>query len=234
MSSLALANVVKSNPLLNSLYMLARDVRSFLSARRAGTFAQHGEDLILPQLFPAGHKGTYLDIGASHPFRISNTYLLYARGWRGVAVDPIPHFRWLYRLWRPQDTFLNVGVAPQPGRLTYHELTPSVMSTFSKEQAESVVAAGQGVVFRTYDVDVVTPNAILEAHFADGAPDFLSVDVESLDFDILSAIDFARFRPKVIAVEFNSPESEAALTTLLEGAGYDCGRRVGCNILAIR
>ena len=230
----SLINVVKSNRLVYSSYMVARDTRSYLQSRSAGMYSQHGEDVFIRDFFGAGFKGHYVDIGCSHPFRISNTYLLYKSGWRGLCVDAIPHFGWLYRFWRPGDLFVNVGVGATAGRLVYHELTPSVLSTFSAEYAAELILGGRACPYKDYEIKVVNPNELLEQFYEHKQIDVLSIDVESLDYEILSALDLKRFAPRLICVEFNDDTVRVALNNLLGEAGYDCSRTVGCNIMAIK
>src|SRR5438046_2634162 len=75
---------------------------------RQGTFAQHGEDRFVIDYF-GGKSGTYVDVGANHPFQISNTYLLYLGGWRGVTIEPLYHLYQKHRRMRPLDVQLNVA-----------------------------------------------------------------------------------------------------------------------------
>ncbi len=183
--------------------------------------------------FGRERRGFYVDIGCSHPFRISNTYLLYTLGWAGVAVDPIPHFASLYRRWRPRDVFINQGVGATESTLTYYELIPSVLSTFDQSYAQKKISAGEASLNKEYQVTVRTPNSIFSQFASDQKIDLLSVDVEGLDIEILSALDFNQFRPGVILVEFNTNRDKQILVTLLEAAGYDCSRTIGCNLFAV-
>jgi hypothetical protein len=222
-----LANRVKASPFAYNFYLLFRDFWSYLHYRRRGSFSQHGEDAFLNDFFKDKPAGFYVDIGCSHPFRISNSYALYRRGWNGIAVDAIPSFAWLYRLWRPRDLFLNLGV------MTYFELTPSVLSSFDKAWVDGLLERGEASIFRSYNVDVLPLNTILDKHGGGRKIDFLSVDVEGLDLEILNSIDFDRYRPRVICVEFNDPATRDTLIALLSGNGYNCSREVGCNIMAV-
>ena len=84
------------------------------------SYAQSGEDIIAwgelknsknQKIKKAkGERGFYVDVGAYHPKLLSNTYLFYKKGWRGICVDPNPEMASLFRVARPRDVFLNVGV----------------------------------------------------------------------------------------------------------------------------
>jgi hypothetical protein len=226
----SLIRLLKTNKYLNLGYMMLRDGASYVHCRRSGTFSQHGEDSFLLDYFGKDYKGFYVDIGASHPFRISNTYSLYRTGWSGVAVDPIPSFNVLYRLWRKRDSFVNIGIAPVEGRLTYFELIPSVLSTFNAEYADTLIKDGRATLLQKYQVKVEDPNSFLEKWVGKKKIDFLSVDVESLDESILQAIDLSRFRPRLICVEFNSDVDKKKLLDLFASSGFKQVKIIGCNL----
>jgi len=225
--------LIKSNPIIYSIYLYVRDWKSYFQYLKAGTFSQHGEDSVLTQYFGQDFKGYYVDIGCSHPFRISNTFLLYKNGWNGVVVDPIPAFKGLYKRWRPRDSFVNAGVGPNPGRLTYFELTPSVLSSFSEDYVNTLVKEKRATVYKTYEVEVLSPEQLFDSHVSADKIDLLSIDVENLDFDIVNSINFQRWSPRVICVEFNNDLDKDKIVKVLTDNGYLCDKEIGCNIIAI-
>jgi hypothetical protein len=208
-----------------------RDSISYIKYRRKGSFSQHGEEEFLARYFYGQRHGKYIDIGCSHPFRISNSYGLYRSGWDGIAVDPIPVFSKLFRMWRPRDTFLNMGVASEEGKLAYFELIPSVLSTFDENVAKSLVEAKQAHLLNSYLVDVISPNSLMRKFAKGQTIDFLSIDVETFDFTILRAIDFAMYRPRLICVEFNTDDEMQAMADYLSSVGYARVAILGCNLL---
>ncbi len=225
-----LSRFVKNNKAVFQSYIFLRDARSYFHYKSKGEFSQHGEDVFLAKYFASQPKGFYVDIGSSHPFRISNTYSLYRRGWSGIAVDAIPTFAWLYRLWRPRDVFVNVGIGADAGRMIYNELTPSVLSSFDEGYVKRFVESGEAAIHRRYEVDVITPNTLLERYCSDRKIDFLSIDVEGFDYAILSAINFTRFRPSLISVEFNTEGDRQAMLTLFTSMRYEPVTEIGCNL----
>lgn len=229
-----LSLALRRNRLVTMVYIVLRDIWSYLKLVGHGSYSQHGEDTVIQQKLAGTEKGLYFDIGCSHPFRISNTYLLYRKGWSGVAVDPIPHFSWLYRLWRPRDTFVNCGVASRSGKLKYHELLPSVLSSFDAAYVEELVARGRAEILREYTVDVIDINTLFDRYAAGRPIDLLSIDVENLDLDILSSLDFSRHQPRCICVEYNSEADKAALLAVLEPNGYKDIHLTHGNIIALR
>src|SRR5262249_8232028 len=75
------------------------------------SYSQEGEDLILDRILDSKRTGFYIDVGCHHPFRFSNSYLFYRRGWQGICVDPLPEAKSSFRRYRPRDTFVETAVA---------------------------------------------------------------------------------------------------------------------------
>lgn len=73
-------------------------------------YSQEGEDMVLRKIFKNQKKGFYVDIGAHHPKRFSNTHLLYKKGWKGINIDVTPGSIKLFNQLRPRDTNLELGV----------------------------------------------------------------------------------------------------------------------------
>jgi hypothetical protein len=226
--------IVKNISIIYVPYLFARDLNSYFRYLLKGQFSQHGEDTFLLNYFGKGFKGTYIDIGSSHPFRISNTYCLYRNGWNGIAVDPIPAFKLLYRFWRPRDKFLNLGIAPESGTLNYYELTPSVLSSFNKNYIEDLIKQEKAEIQKNYIVNVITPDHLFELYAKDNEVNFLSIDIEGLDISVLKAINFKKYRPALIGIEFNNESDKIEIINFLNSVQYKCDIIIGCNIFAER
>jgi FkbM family methyltransferase len=194
-----------------------------------GSFAQLGEDRIIDFLFEAMgvDRPSYLDIGAHHPFHLSNTALLYLGGSRGINVDPDPTAIKLLRKHRPDDVNLGVGCADQPGRLTLYQMSVPTLTTFSLQSAEDAVkeSGGRFHIESTLDVEVRTVSEILGDH-GGRCPDLLSLDVEGLDIPILRGMPDWPSLPTVVCVETISFSEHGASLKLpeageiLESLGY--------------
>jgi hypothetical protein len=102
------------------------------SAQRS--FSQEGEDLILNRFLNNQIKGFYVDIGAHHPVRFSNTNLFYKRDWRGVNIDAMPGSMKLFSLFRRHDTNIECGVAAKSSFLTYYRFNESALNTFDANE----------------------------------------------------------------------------------------------------
>lgn len=207
------------------------------------TYAQHGDDLIVLAVFDAMGIDcpSYLDVGAHHPYNISNTALLYARGSRGVNIEANPNLYQAFLTSRPEDTNLNVGVSPcASAPMTFYMIDKwSGRNTFDKQVAEDfVLAHPQFSITETMEVPVMTINDIVDRHCSGRFPDFLSIDVEGLDESIIRSIDFERGAPKVICAEVvtggGGARNEAGLKQYLAGQGYFPLIRCGGNTVFVR
>jgi FkbM family methyltransferase len=158
------------------------------------SYSQDGEDMILRRIFERQGAGFYVDVGAHDPFRFSNTCHFHRRGWRGINIDANP-------------ANICSGIADTPGRMTFHRFNEPALDTFDAALAvERAALPGYRLADRI-DVDVRRLDDVLSVHLAAGqAIDFLSVDVEGFDLQVLRSNDWTRFRPKVLLVEARSAD----------------------------
>jgi FkbM family methyltransferase len=164
------------------------------------SFSQDGEDLVIDRLLERPREGFYVDVGANDPVRFSNTARFYRRGWNGINVEPDPGRFAALRRARPRDVNLDVGIAADAGRMTFFRFVPDTLSTFSREEAERLMAQGANLAGTT-TVPVQPLRQLLAHHDAPSDFAFLSVDTEGLDLEVLESNDWDRFRPRVVCVE---------------------------------
>ena len=199
------------------------------------SYAQNAEDVVLWRGLHGTSRGFYVDVGAAHPTYHSVTRLFYERGWRGVNVEPHPEFFALLCAERQRDVNLRLGVGAREGVLTYYE-DPSLPgnSTFDGRLAEHYRA--QGVELRERTVEVTTLAAICERH-VEGSIDFLKIDAEGFEREVLAGADFQRFRPRVLVIEAVDPstrEPAASWEGDLAGSSYECVLYDGLNRFYVR
>jgi FkbM family methyltransferase len=219
---------LRTNETLYSAARWARDRALYAKGLHRGAFSQHGEDVWLRKHLPDG--SFYIDVGASHPFLLSNTYMLYRQGWRGITVEPLPGLAELHRRWRPEDTLIQKAVGPIGGRRMLYELFPSVLSTLDEDVADRAVADGTAEIVGNYHIDVITLDTLLDRH-APQHVDLLSIDLEGLDADVICSCVFATVKPRVIIVEFNDAVSRTRTLGHLVGCGYHWAAELGCNLI---
>jgi len=168
----------------------------------AVSYAQEGEDLVLARLLDAGAQGFYVDVGAHHPTRFSNTCFFYERGWRGINIEPAPDAVAQFERLRPRDINLRFGVAEAAGTLTYHVFDEPALNTFDAALARDREARTPYRVVRTESVAVERLDALLRKHLPPGQKiDFMSIDVEGLDLQVLRSNDWSRYRPRFVLAE---------------------------------
>lgn len=166
----------------------------------ATSYAQNAEDLILALLLKKVKRGFYVDVGANHPDNDSVTKLFYKRGWRGINIEPIPSLYKKFIKARPRDINVNKGVSRKPGKMILREYSGELhgLSTFSKKIMESRTDE-----YTEYPVVTEPLKKILTTHKVKEI-DFLKIDVEGLEDEVVEGNDWTRFRPKIIVVE-NTP-----------------------------
>jgi FkbM family methyltransferase len=187
-------------------------------------YSQEGEDLVLARLFGEGSIGVYVDVGAHHPLRFSNTHRLYLQGWRGVNVEPNPDQLALFERLRPGDVNVACGVSDAAGTLTYVMFNEPALNTFDAELAKTREGGAYRIV-GTREIDVVPLADLLAQCLEPGtAIDLLTVDVEGLDLNVLRSNDWSRWRPRCVIAEALRSDVEAVLGSplhaFLRAQGY--------------
>lgn len=164
------------------------------------SFSQEGEDMILRRFFDRKEKGFYVDVGAHHPQRFSNTYFFYLKGWRGINIDPIPGRMKLFDRLRHRDINLEIGISDAKKSLVYYIFNEQALNTFSKELAEQRKAPYK--VIQKQRVETYPLAEVLDRYLPlNQKIDFLSVDVEGLDIEVLKSNNWAKYRPHIILIE---------------------------------
>ena len=168
------------------------------------SYAQRYEDLHLARCFGERASGFYIDIGAGHPVYDNVSFAFYLRGWSGITIEPNPWLAQLSQAVRPRDKRFQSLVGATAGQATYylvedyHGLSTTIASHAQAAQAEFGKSA------QTMTVPVTTLRTLCEQH-APAAIDFLKIDVEGAEPDVLAGGDWQRFRPKVVVVEALAP-----------------------------
>lgn len=170
------------------------------------SYAQNAEDILLDRLF-AGQVGTFVDIGANHPFLDSNTYYFYLRGWRGVNIEPNPNAARLFQAHRPDDTTLSLAISDDEGELPFFEVANAENSTGLSSVDRSTVEAYRvegGYTITERVVPVRTMRSLIVEHRIE-PPDLVSIDVECHEAAVIRGIPLDTWRPKVFVVESTLP-----------------------------
>ena len=163
------------------------------------SFSQEGEDMVIRKEFQGKLNGFYIDIGAYHPKKYSNTYYFYSKGWRGINVDATPGSMDSFKKERPNDINLEVAISNSKSVLTYYTFNEPALNTFSQELAAIRDGVNSFIVTSKTQIQTYSLEEILDKHLPSNIEiDFLDVDVEGFDYQVLSSNNWNKYRPKLI------------------------------------
>jgi FkbM family methyltransferase len=186
--------------------------------------SQNREDIILSGFFKDVEQGFYVDVGANHPDILSITKYFYDRGWSGINIEPNAHLYKLIKKQRQRDINLNIGAADKPGELVLREYPGGDgLSTFSKEtqaqyQKDESVYKKNTLDYEDYKVSVKPLKQIFEEHKV-ATINFMNIDVEGFEYNVIKGNDWSKYRPQVICVEANHIAQD--WRPMLEKARYE-------------
>lgn len=209
------------------------------------TFSQCGEDIIIESIFRGflrydDHRMEslrYLDIGGGFPIDLSNTYLFYRKyGASGYVFEPIPELVEAFRRVRPRDTIVQGVVSAQEiDEVEFFVCDTQDLSSVKKEHVASFGFLGHSLktnslICRNYSISAVI------SMFGSKTCDLMSIDAEGLDEEIIRAIPFEAWRPKVIMFEKDchyKGNSYTRLLALLEGFEYAFVAETAVNVILV-
>jgi FkbM family methyltransferase len=183
---------------------IRRILLAFTAARRNETlvsYSQEGEDMILAELFRQKSTGFYVDVGAFHPTRFSNTKYFYKKGWSGINIEPSPSAMREFLKNRRRDTNLNLGVSDKSGTLEFYTFAEPALNTFQKDRVEFLENTTPYRSNGQISVPVERLDKILEKFSSNREIDFMNIDVEAHEKQVLQSNDWEKFRPEVLLVE---------------------------------
>lgn len=167
------------------------------------SYSQCGEDLIVNFILTnlRIEQPYYLDIGAHHPYYLSNTYFFYKKGSVGVCIEPDPDLFVQICKERKKDTCINAGIGVGgASKENFYIMSSRTLNTFSKEEAERCQSYGKHKIEKIISIDLMPVSDILKNHLC-GVPNFVSLDVEGLDYQIIRSFNLTKWRPEVFCIE---------------------------------
>jgi FkbM family methyltransferase len=188
-------------------------------------YSIYGEDAIIMGLMDRYEmlsgkplRLSYIDIGAWRPIKGSNTYFLYKMGCEGTVVEPNPHFQRMWKAIRPRDKYLALGcgLGESANLHVFHRSAAS--NTFNSSFAEKIVATQEQKITDSILVPLNTLKEIILGHVADtDLPFILDIDIEGMDYEVISSYDFPiGFRPIIILIEDKPPTGESQDSALIQ------------------
>ena len=185
-------NIYEKLRMLHNIYFK----NNFLIKKK--TYSMDGEDLFIDNFFK-NKKGLYVDVGAYHPLELSNTYLLHKRKWKGINIDinslSIEYFDFL----RPNDININLGVAKKNStKIIYFQKNKSPLNTLNLSHAKKIFSNR----FKKKKIETKTLTSILDkTKYKNKKINFLNIDTEGNDLEVLKSLDFKKYKPQLICVE---------------------------------
>lgn len=170
-------------------------IKAVSEIHSSAVHSQDGEEVFLKEFFAGKKNGVYVDVGAYQPFRFSNTQWAYELGWRGINIEPnaagYEKFLWA----RPQDVNLNCGIAETEGEISYYEFEEGALNTFDRKEI-----ADTAKIKKIQKIPTRRLDSIFEEYHV-GQIDFLDIDVEGMELNVLASNNWALYRPTIILCE---------------------------------
>ncbi len=189
-------------------------------------YSQEGEDISLARIFTGQNSGFFVDVGAHHPFRFSNTYWAYQKGWSGVNIDATPGSAKLFKRWRPRDLSIESCIGSGESSIDYVVYSEPALNTYASNRVE-VLGTSEYKAKETVRLQTRRLDSLLSEAFTgkpDPVIDFLSIDVEGSEMDVLKSNDWSRFKSRIIVIEILgktlSTVSSSAEYQFLTNLGY--------------
>ncbi|WP_375491770.1 FkbM family methyltransferase, partial [uncultured Nostoc sp.] len=187
------------------------------------SYAQNFEDVLLNRVFKHKSTGFYIDVGALHPTVDSVTKAFYDLGWSGINIEQIKECYKLFEQELPRDINLNIALSNSEATLEFFQLVGQPRnSTLNKEIADKL-AQEKGLELSRYLVSVKTLAEVCK-EYVDQQIDFLKIDVEGLEEQVISGGKWGIFRPTILVIETTLPGTNVRcknnITVFLRGKGY--------------
>ena len=185
-------------------------------------YSKNREDQFLKKFFQKKLNGIYVDIGAYHPYRFSNTYLLYLKGWSGLNIDPNKKSIELFNIARPNDTNLNIALGYKSKKqLMYYKKDFHPMNTLNKSFAKRFIDKN----IKNKKITISKVDTIFKKYLKNNKIDLLDIDVEGSEYDIIRSINYKKYKFKLILIEITSFNIKSRRTarkirTILTKNGY--------------
>ena len=185
----------KKSP-LKYIYFFINKIISIFAYKKS--YSQGSMDLILNHIFKDKIDGFYIDVGCQHPIKNNNTYLLFKKGWTGINIDLDNVNIDLFNFFRPKDNNINSAISNKVEKVKlfyYHQKSP--INTLD----EKISLKQQAKIEKKIDIQTNTLENILD-NYSIKTIDLLTIDVEGFELKVLNGLNFDKYKPSVIIVEF--------------------------------
>jgi FkbM family methyltransferase len=205
---------------------------SLASAPLANYYSQQGEDYLLDAFFGFRPNGYFVDVGAFDGVHLSNSYIFEQRGWSGLCIEAAPFYFELCAKNRPGTRCIHAAcVAVERGPVEFRFERGGLFSGINVDPNDVAREfATKRIEFEGFE-HISVPSCSLNAVLGDSVSeiDFVSIDVEGSEIDVLNGLDLERYRPRVLLLEANNNPALHALDAHLAPRGYHRARSMRWN-----
>ena len=189
------------NRIYNNLHIIQNIYFKHKNFLNKKTYSLFSEDLAILKFFKNKKKGFYIDIGCYHPTHINNTYLLYKKGWNGINIDVSQFSIDLFKFMRPDDLNYKCAVSETKKKVNlYYQKEHSQLTSINKLTAKKFIKGRlKKKIINSYSLEEI----LSWGKYKDYEIDFLDVDVEGADLQVLKGLNFSKRKPKLICVEIH-------------------------------
>lgn len=190
----------------------------------ARSYSQYGQDVYLFDLI--GSNKRYVEVGANHPVRLNNSYLLEKNGWEGVSIDPLKKYTKAWQEEREQP-FINYAIGKETivrnfvefyGKESWYDMMSGFEDFIRPEDLVSFDS-------KVYEVKVVPLDSIIPFDFFD----LLLVDTEGAEMEVLEGVNLEKYQPKYVMLENAAAIGGArSLREYMFERNYNLIARIGC------
>lgn len=186
------------------------------------------QDLFVDFVFLKAREKRFLEFGATNGVELSNSFMLeQQRGWRGVLAEPDPQWHSALLKNRPNSTIIRDCIYSKSGeKMRFISSSTGVLSSLkdhAQDDANGPLAGNASIRmqdFNEIDVMTISLNDVFEKHFNGKPIEYMSVDTEGSEFEILSHFNFGKYHPSVVTVEHNYTDAQAKIDDLFSKNGY--------------
>ena len=228
-------NKISPNSIFYKIYLYYNLYYRNKAFKKRASYSQDQEDLFINDYFKNIDNGFYLDIGCYHPIKYSNTALLYNRGWQGINIDMNQTSIDLFNILRKKDKNICATISSSKKEVTqYIDHLYSPVNTIDKNFSQVISKRFQTKpffekkIFTDTFTDIVKKNEIQITKI-----DFLNIDVEGHDYEVLKGIDLLNIKPKIICIEVDNHEknlSNEKIKNNLIKLNYKIIKKIGFNV----
>jgi FkbM family methyltransferase len=190
-------------------------------------YSQEGEDIILKDLFYSKglHKGFYVDVGAHHPIRFSNTHLLYKKGWSGLNFEPNISSKTAFKFFRKRDKTIHIGIGLTEEEKDFYVFDEPAINSFDESLSLDRDANTRYKLIKKVKIPILKLETALDKYLPKHQKiNLMTIDVEGLDMEVLQSNNWEKYKPEVVLIEdmdfdFDKPET-SQVYAFLKDKGY--------------